>query len=64
MSNEEIRQQLMRDRAITWDEANQILKERRKAAKQRRKEREASPTYQRQPLYAPGVQINYGNDLY
>lgn len=64
MSNDDRRKYLMESKGITLEEANEIIKQGRKRAKQRKREWQAQNPGKNFVSYAPGTEISYGNDLY
>ena len=63
MSNEEFRKQMMA-KGLTYEEANEIIKQRRKRAKQSKREWQATHPNQNFVSYSPGTILDSGNDLY
>lgn len=63
MSNDEFRKQMM-EKGLTYEEANEIIKRRRKRAKQYRREWKATHPNQNFVSYSPGTILDSGNDLY
>lgn len=63
MSNEDRRKYLM-SKGMTRQEANEVIKQGRKRAKQRKKEWQERNPSKNFVSYAPGVILDCGNDLY
>lgn len=63
MSNDEFRKQMM-DKGMTHEEANEIIKQRRKRAKQARREWKVTHPNQNFVSYSPRTILDSGNDLY